>query len=744
MLFPSVTGQSRVLLDALIEGPKSTAELSALLGTRHVATYVLRLRKALGSPELVRTTFTGYELELPHRPAPVFQLPAPVAGFVGRADELRRVHELVPSGPVVISGPPGIGKTALATVAGHALADLHPGGQLYVNLRGHSPEPPLTTAAVLSRFLRALGVRPDRIPVDPGALGRTFRELVRGTRLLVLLDNAASVAQVKPLLPDDPGCGVLITSRADLSPFDGVRLGVLRPAEAAELLGGDDELARWCGYYPLALRIALGNLVGRADTESYVDELRDDRLAALAVDGDTEVRRAFDLSYAALSPDEARLFGLLGVVPGPDFDVHAAVALLEADRATTRTLLDRLVSVNLVQPQEPGRYGLHDLLRDYAAEKVGGADDARLRLLRWYVATTHAAAGIVYPELTGPGEVPLSAAVPELPDTAAAVAWLGAERLNVIAAVHHCATNGPVELTWQLIDTVGGFFGAYGHTAEFVATAEAALGAARATGHSEAEGAMLILLAGAHYNRGELRRALELFREADRLGATARNPWVLGFCCVLELGLGELDAARATIECGAVAAPPDIPFPVVHSTFARGALARLTGDLDAAVTHQRAALRLAESHGLSSLRAAVLIELGRCLAPAEAIPFLREAVETAGRLGVTRLHADALSALAIAQCGAGDVAAARESVTLALDDVTALGSTTRVESGVHYAHGVVLAALGSSDEAEAAFTLALDMALTAESPHDAMRAQLGLGDADAATALAQQHGFAVA
>ncbi|GLZ28822.1 hypothetical protein Lesp02_10120 [Lentzea sp. NBRC 105346] len=737
--FPQVVGKSRVLLEALLDGEKSTAELASLLGTRHVATYVLRLRKALGSPELVHTTFTGYRLELPARPTPVFQLPAPVGSFVGRLGELSRI--LSATGPVVISGPPGIGKTALAITAGHALASDYPDGQLYADLRGYSPEPPLAPSVVLSRFLRALGVHPDRMPMTEEALAREFRALVRDTRMLVVLDNAASDDQVRPLLPGGR-CGVLITSRADLPSFTGVRLGTLHPDEAASLVHGDTELAEWCGYYPLALRIALGNLIGRPDVESYVDELRTDRLDALAVDGDAGVRRAFDLSYATLGPDEARLFGLLSVVPG-DFSVHAAMALLEVDHPAASASLDRLVSANLVH-RSGDRFVLHDLLRDYAAEKAS-AEAAGARLLRWYMAATQTAARIVYPELsTSP--VPPSAAVPDLPDTDAALAWLTAERQNIIAAIHRFTADGPAELTPHLVDTVGGLFGAYGHTAEYFAAADAALRAAHASGNTEAEGAMLVMLGGAHHNRGELRRALELFRAADDLGATARSPWLLGFRCVLELELGDLAAARATNEHGheVAAAWPDVPFLEAGPLLGEGTLARLTGDVATAVAQLRAALRRVESHGLDNMRTAVLLELGRCLPPAEAIPVLRDAVATATSLEVTRFHAEALAELAVAECAAGDIATARDTVTRALDLVAAMGDTPRVESTVHHAHGAVLTAMAAHDEAHAAFTLALDRALTAESPYDAMRAHIGLGDADSARTLADRHGFALA
>ncbi|NUT95111.1 MAG: AAA family ATPase, partial [Saccharothrix sp.] len=207
--------------------------------------------------------------------APVSQLPAPVGNFVGRAAELARVTALLTraAATVVVCGPPGVGKTAFATAVGHAVRDRYPDGQLYVNLRGHSTSAPLTTSAVLARFLRAMGVRADHIPVDEDDLVRGYRARLRGRRVLITLDNAASAEQVLPLLPGEPGCSVVITSRNELrKPLRAtlVRLDVLRGDEAWKLLArslGPEaavaqfdaiaELARLCGYLPLALRIAL-------------------------------------------------------------------------------------------------------------------------------------------------------------------------------------------------------------------------------------------------------------------------------------------------------------------------------------------------------------------------------------------------------------------------------------------------------------------------------------------------------
>ncbi|GLZ28823.1 NTPase [Lentzea sp. NBRC 105346] len=740
--YPTVTGKSRLLLDALLDGEKTTAELAALLDTRHVATYVLRLRRALGSPELVQTTFTGYRLDLPPRPAPVFQLPAPVSGFVGRTRELDRITATtVPDapgsgaigsdapgsgaiGPVVISGPPGIGKTALAITAGHALASHYPDGQLYVDLRGYAPEPPLAPSVVLSRFLRALGV--EQVPTDPEALGRRFRALVRDARLLVVLDNARSADQVRPLLPGTPTCGVLITSRSDLPSFPAIRLGTLHPDEAASVVHGNAELAEWCGYYPLALRIALGNLVDRPDVESYVDELRADRLTALSVDGDTEVRRTFHLSFAALDPADAELFGLLGTVPGPDFSAAGATAL-----AGTPVSLDRLVQANLVQ-QTGDRFALHDLLREYALERAPHSPAAAHRLFQWYLDNARSASAALFPEITSD-----AVALP----VDAALAWITAERSNVLAAAAHCARNGPVALSWQLVDAVGGFLGAQGNEVEYTQAVVTALDAARRAGDRPAEAAMLIRLASAYRNRGDLRAAYELFNGLSF--PDVENPWLPSVRGTVELECGDLTAAAASFR---EVLGYSTPSAQVSGLFGLGTISVLTGDFAAAAPTLRSAADLAAAHGLANHEAACRTFLALCLAESaefdEAISLLHNALALRGSRGASHLHASTLAHLTLVLCRAGRLAEARTTVTSALEMLTSLGGSTRIEAQVHHAHGTVLAALGL--DATPAFSLSLELSVAAASPYDEMRARLGLGDVAGARALAARHGFHLA
>ncbi|WP_447003217.1 AfsR/SARP family transcriptional regulator [Saccharothrix isguenensis] len=685
--------------------------------------------------------------------APVSQLPAPVGNFVGRGAELARVTGLLTraSATVVVCGPPGVGKTAFATSVGHAVRDRYPDGQLYVNLRGYSTSPPLSTSAVLARFLRAMDVRADHIPVDEDELVRSYRSRLRGRRVLITLDNAASVDQVLPLLPADPGCSVVITSRNELRlPATTVRLDVLRVDEAWKLLARSlgpeaavaqfdalSELARLCGYLPLALRIALGNLVGapHADVASYVDELRGgDRLSALAVDNDdtAAVRRAFDLSYAALAPDAARLFRVVGLVPGPDFSVSGAAALLDVPDDVAGGLLEHLASAHLVQRVGADRFSLHDLLHVYAADRAEAAGDdveaARQRLFDWYLRTSVEVGDVLYPELGVSGPPRMS---PEVART-----WLDAERASVLAATEHCAVHGPLPMTWQLIDAVGGYFGSHGHHVEFVHAIDAALGAARAVGDHDAETLMLVWLAAEHRNLGNLRTAQRYLRSAR---PTGRTVWLhTGLDGVVHLELGELPAAFASFErMMALSGEPWAgPHVRIGALAGLGALRMMRGDLAPAESLLAEALELARSADGMNVEATCAALLARCRTAAgdypKAVELLRHALAAWYRTGARHARAEAMAHLAVALCLGGEHAEALRTAQRALALVQELGGSPRIESEVHNALGLVLIHLGKPSRAVAAHLRALELAASSDFRFGVCRSHIHLVHALAA------------
>lgn len=319
-----------------------------------------------------------------------------VPDFVGRAAEADVIGELLVARdtdvamPVVtLCGPPGVGKTSLAAFVARQLRARFPDGQLFADLRGCSEQAPRPMTRVLAGFLRALGVPPAQVPTEQDEQAAVYRALLDGRQVLVVLDDAASAEQVRPLLPGSPGSAVIVTSRHELRSLivtnDAhlVPLGVLPPDAALDLLArllGEDvvagqldavhRLAELCGHLPLALRIAAANLVSgsQLDVESYVRKFRSGNLLdSLAAEGDEVTARAsFDLSYAKLPPTVQRTFHMAGLVPGPDFTPEAVAVLMRVPVPLTARNLESLATANFVQRRPGGRYQLHDLLQQYA------------------------------------------------------------------------------------------------------------------------------------------------------------------------------------------------------------------------------------------------------------------------------------------------------------------------------------------------------------------------------------------
>jgi tetratricopeptide (TPR) repeat protein/transcriptional regulator with XRE-family HTH domain len=503
------------------------------------------------------------------------QLPPAPIGFTGRAETLAVLDAMLPDrdearATMAIAGSAGVGKTALALHWAHRVAGRFGDGQLYVDLRGYAPGPPLSPAQALAQLLRGLGVEGDRIPVEPDEAAALYRSLLADRRVLAVLDNAAGPEQVRPLLPGGRRCVVLVTSRDRLTGLvasHGTRcltLDVLAPGEAVDLLGrilgaervaaepeAAAELAALCGQLPLALRIAAANLAGdpHQRVEGYVARLRQgDRLASLAVEGDPQVavRAAFDLSCDRLAPDARRLFRLLGLVPGPETGVAAAAALAGIPHDRAERLLAGLAAAHLVQPRGPGRYGLHDLLRLYArqqSERDDGEEERRAamgRLLRWQLAGVEAAGRFLYPQvlrLPAAGQEPV-----ELGDHAAALAWLEAERPNLVAAVASAAEQGFAAMAWLLADALRGWFWQCRSLVDWLAVAEAGLAAATAAGDRRAEAACRLSLGDAQQSLGQFPEAIEQYTAA--LDAARNAGWTAGQAAIL----GSLGNAYADTE----------------------------------------------------------------------------------------------------------------------------------------------------------------------------------------------------
>lgn len=515
-------------------------------------------------------------------PAVPAELPHDVAGFSGRTEATARLSTLLDvyaGEPVmisVISGTAGVGKTALAVHVAHRVRDRFPDGQLYVDLRGYDHDSaPVAPGEALGQLLRSLGLTPQQIPSDPDEQARRYRSLLDGRRMLIVLDNAASVRQVRPLLPGSPTCRVLVTSRHRLTGLvaqngaEPLRLDVLAPQEARELLAAvlgeqrvaaepeaAEELSRRCGRLPLALRVAAAQLLGDRQRRiaGLATELADgDRLAALELDDDrsSTVRAAFDLSYRALAPDAARLFRLLGLIPGPDITGPAAAALLDTSESRAGVLLTTLVTAHLIESPAPDRYRFHDLLRDYARERVAAEEPppqraaAEEQLLASYLRTAETAGGALpwqYPQL--PQDPAGPDGMPATPDEAtAALTRLDSEQANLLAAVEHTAGSGPRHFAWRLTAALLRYCWLGLPRGAWQTAAQAALRAAEADGDRRGQAAMHRSLGIAHWDMGDHPQAVRHHTRVLQLHREAGDP--LGQSLALNgLGLVDTEAAR--------------------------------------------------------------------------------------------------------------------------------------------------------------------------------------------------------
>jgi tetratricopeptide (TPR) repeat protein/DNA-binding XRE family transcriptional regulator len=693
----------------------------------------------------------------PAGPQPPRLLPAVVADFTGRHQQVAALLALLErdGGPrgaaglpnataiAVISGSAGVGKTALAVHTAHLLGERFPDGHLFVNLRGYDPAGPLEPARALAGLLYGLGVALEQIPVEVEAAAGQYRTLLADRRVLVLLDNARSAEQVRPLLPASPGSLVLVTSRdrlTGLAARDGARrlaLGVLAPAEAAELLArllGPDrvqaepdttaELARACAFLPLALRIAAANLADQPGRiAEYTRELRaGNRLTLLAVDGDHDsaVKAAFDLSYQGLAPDARRLFRLLGLLPGQDVTAEAAAALANLAPEHARVLLGRLAAAHLVDEHAPSRFSFHDLLREYAADRARQTDSesdrvaAVRRLLGWYLGTTNAAARLAYPDKVrhpapaGEHRPPMA---PFSADTQA-LAWLDAERPNLMAAIQHAGAHGPPETAWLLADALRGYFLLRRYDIDWLAAARTGLAAA-GDDQPAAQATMRLSLADRHWLVGEYAAATKQFTSAlglaRRAGAVELQGGILSNLGHMHCLIGRPEEAAQHLTAAAVLnrqASGGVRAPTLGNL---GILNAKLGRLEQAVDYQIQAL--AAYHEVGSWTgeaitrwnfATTLRELGRL---DDAREQLCQALVLFRRSGNRYGEALSLSGLAAVRCEAGRYAEAldlaRAALALARDihdrDSEALASNTL--AAIQRGLGDPQAALGHSRDA---------------------------------------------
>ena len=713
----------------------------------------------------------------PPAAGPLAQLPLDVSGFTGRGAELAELDVALAAGRepsavriAAVCGTAGVGKTALAVRWAHRGAARLPAGQLYVDLRGYAPGWPVDPLDALAGMLTALGVPERDIPPTLDARAARYRSAVAGRRLLVLLDNAATVEQVHPLLPGSPDTVVLVTSRdslpglvalhgarrlaLDLMPAADAR-ALLRELIGARVDGEPDaaaELAALCGRLPLALRVAAELAVSRPTTPlaDLVAELADRRrrLDLLDPGGDPHaaVITVFSWSLRHLPPDTMRAFALLGLHPGQDADAPALAALAGTGHRSAGRMLTRLARAHLVYSSGPGRYGMHELLRAYATGLVRSDGEARAalgRLLDHYLGTAAAAMDALFPADAGrrptvpsPAVATPAADAPRFDTPAAALAWLDTHRATLTAVAGHAAGDGwpryAIDLSATLFPYLAG-----GHYHDGLAIHAHGVTAARLAGDRTGEaragtdlGNMQVRLGRHGEAVAQFRRAVDLYQQVGDHSGQARG--------LNNIGVVEQRQGRHTVAAG------HFRQALEHSRQAGdrigeawalnnlGTVAQLRGSWAEAVRDRRRALELFRQAGDQIGQAEVLNNLGdleqRQGQHAAALGHYRQALAGYQQAGSRVGEAWARSSLGDVHTLLGEPDRAAEQLCWALALFRELGDLDG-EPWVLTGLGDAARAAGRPAEALRWHTTALTAALGVGSGHQEARAHIGLAHA---------------
>jgi len=677
------------------------------------------------------------------RPGPA-QLPADVAAFTGRSQELAELSRLAAHSPdmviSVVSGTAGAGKTALAIRWARRVAREYPDGQLYVNLRGYDPGQPVPPGDALAGFLRAPGLP---------APAATYRSLLDGRRVLVLLDNASSVEQVRPLLPGSSTCLVVVTSRDSLAGLvarHGARrldLDRLPLADAVGLLRtliGDRvdaepraaaELAGQCARLPLALRVAaelaaaspgsrLSGLAGELAGEQR-------RLDLLGAGGDehTAIDGVFFWSYRHLPAAAARAFRLVGGHPGPDFDAYAVAALASMTITEARDVLALLARAHLVHPAGTGRHGLHDLLRAYASRLAAATDGdaaqaaALTRLRDYYLAAASSAMDALVPaeKRYRPPVPPAGTLSPQLSGAAQARAWLDAERASVVAMAVHAATGDAPGYTTRLAGTLYRYLETGGHYADAVTLHGHALQAARLAGDRAAEATALTNLGIISWRQGRYQQATGHHRHAmaasAEIGDLAGKATALANLGVVFERQGHYDeAADCHAEALALTRQLGDRGGEARELANLGSVAARRGDYEQAVRWYQRALAIFRAAGDHNSEASALPDLGLAYQQQgqheQAIGCYQRALELVRESGDRIGEAEALNGVGAIMLSTGRPGEAQANHTAALTLASRIGDAYE-QARAHNGLGAALQATGDITLARHHWLRALDL-----------------------------------
>jgi len=606
-------------------------------------------QRILTADPTLTTTASPHPRGTGHATVAPRQLPAPPAPFIGRRSELDRLDTALNAAvhmPTVVisalSGAGGIGKTWLALHWAHRNADRFPDGQLFVDLRGFSPDSePLDPAAAVRGFLDALGADPSRLPTDLDAQAALYRSLVADKRMLIVLDNAVGTEQVTPLLPGTSTCTVMVTGRrrfASLIDRHGARhlqLDVLSRIEAhallIERLGKErvaaepdavDELIELCGHYPLALAIMARHAAFQPQVllAELAPELRELGLDMLDDDDPTaSLPAVLSWSLRTLTDEQRTLFGLLSIAPGPDTTLPAAVSLTGLPPARARRALLALEKASLVERRQGGRYAMHDLVREYAGTTLpdGAREPALARVMNFHLHTAFAADRLLNPhrDFLHPGPLAPGVLPHPLSDAAAATAWLDAEHTTLLATQRAAIALGYHHVVWNLAWALENFHLRRGHLRDALATWRAALEASAHLPDPTARLRAHRLLGRACSRLGLHEEAIEHLNQAIVQAVHHHDPTEQAHTHrTLALAWGRqgddrraLDHARQALDLHRAL---DQPKWEAHALNQMGWYAARMGDFDIARDHCHAALILHRHHHNPIPEAAALDSLG--------------------------------------------------------------------------------------------------------------------------------------